>query len=384
MSKISVHHVGGRWGDDSFSKLELFESDLVRVLYEADADAIQTMKEARRETKSELVIVAACLNDGPGDATLNLTLNPGMTSILEPGVAMRKRYKNISGVDCDWQEGATIVDRRTVQTVALDDILADSGAPSPDFLSLDTQGSEHAILTGAANALKSVCGLIVEVEFVEMYRGQKRFIDVLDLLDGAGFSFVRFERMGELGGPKTALGLRGAGCQMWADALFLRRPDTPSSPTQLEKLAFISVVYGHLEFAITCLDQLGLRWRQERRGQRRYVDFLLELFDARSRMKTAMPPSFGDVLPIARAGDYSKASSSSAPEIFDLARFNTPQYYQDLHVLRADNDTEIEAVLRRHRFEDVASRVKHLRREQAGHVEDVVRKHVALTGGSAS
>ncbi|WP_158817873.1 hypothetical protein [Methylocapsa sp. S129] len=48
---------------------------------------------------------------------------------------------------------------------------------------------------------------------------------------------------------------------------------------------------------------------------------------------------------------------------FDLARFNTPQYYQDLHVLRVDNGTEIETVLRRPRFEDVASRVKHLRRE---------------------
>ncbi|WP_158817872.1 FkbM family methyltransferase [Methylocapsa sp. S129] len=169
MSKISVHHVGGRWGDDSFSKLELFESDLVRVLYEADEDAIQTMQEARRETKSELLIVAACLNDGPGEATLNLTLNLGINSILEPSAAMRNRCKNISGVDRDWQEGTTVVDRRTVQTTALDDILADSGAPSSDFLSLDTQGSEHAILTGVANALKSVCGLIVEVEFVEMY-----------------------------------------------------------------------------------------------------------------------------------------------------------------------------------------------------------------------
>jgi len=43
-------------------------------------------------------------------------------------------------------------------------------------LSLDVQSGEYEVLLGARDALdRNICGLIVEVEFGEMYVGQRRF-----------------------------------------------------------------------------------------------------------------------------------------------------------------------------------------------------------------
>ena len=60
-SKIVLHHVGGRWGNQPFPVPPRFERDFVRVLYEADADAIDGIREATKDLKSQVIIVPACL-----------------------------------------------------------------------------------------------------------------------------------------------------------------------------------------------------------------------------------------------------------------------------------------------------------------------------------
>ncbi len=64
--------------------------------------------------------------------------------------------------------------------------------------------------------------------------------------------------MGELAGPRHPIGFCGRGRQIWADALFLRRPETVIRDRQLEKLAFTSLVFGHIEFAHGCLGRIDL------------------------------------------------------------------------------------------------------------------------------
>jgi hypothetical protein len=125
------------------------------------------------------------------------------------------------------------------------------------LLALTTWG-----LPGACEVLPQVLGIIVEVEFVEMYLGQKRFQDVCDLLDAAGFSFVRFQNIGELCGPRAAVGFRGRGYQSWADALFLRRPRRlkmhagENLQLQLEKLCFFAITFDIPELAVECFERL--------------------------------------------------------------------------------------------------------------------------------
>ena len=52
----------------------------------------------------------------------------------------------------------------------------------PDFIKLDTQGSELEILKGSKKNLNECIGLEVEVEFQKMYENQNLFNEVFDFL----------------------------------------------------------------------------------------------------------------------------------------------------------------------------------------------------------
>jgi FkbM family methyltransferase len=196
-----LHHIGGRWGNHPFPRLPAFAGDFVEVLYEADTDAIAAIKQAGKERPNEQIVIPACLADRDGDRLLHIYVNPGLTSLRELNRVLDHCYQNTLGVDFDFgHDGARLLQKRQVATRRLDGLIAAQPAPCPppDFLSLDVQSGEYEVLLGAHDALDhSICGLIVEVEFGEMYVGQRRFQDVYDLLDGAGFDFVRFLAIGE-------------------------------------------------------------------------------------------------------------------------------------------------------------------------------------------
>ena len=207
-SKIALHHVGGRWGNHPFPRLPAFAADFVEVLYEADTDAIAAIQEAAEDRPNELIVIPACLADSDGEGLLHIYVNPGLTSLRELSRVLDQRYQNTFGIDFDFgNDGARLLQKRKVVTRRLDGLIAPEAAtcPPPDFLSLDVQSGEYEVLLGARDALDhNICGLIVEVEFGEMYVGQRRFQDVYDLLDRAGFDFVRFLAIGEIFRPGAA------------------------------------------------------------------------------------------------------------------------------------------------------------------------------------
>ncbi len=57
-------------------------------------------------------------------------------------------------------------------------------------LKLDLQGYEAAALTGAEGILPEVRLVECELSIVPLYQGQPLFLDMVDLLDGLGFSLV--------------------------------------------------------------------------------------------------------------------------------------------------------------------------------------------------
>lgn len=61
----------------------------------------------------------------------------------------------------------------------------------PVLLKLDLQGFEIEALHGAADALSRVDYLVIETSFVPMYAGEPDFVELLDHMREAGFSFLR-------------------------------------------------------------------------------------------------------------------------------------------------------------------------------------------------
>lgn len=69
----------------------------------------------------------------------------------------------------------------------LDEIIQKNNWPYPDFLKLDTQGYELEILKGAANVLKHVQVILMEVSFIDIYQEAPLIKDVINFMDEKDF-----------------------------------------------------------------------------------------------------------------------------------------------------------------------------------------------------
>lgn len=74
-----------------------------------------------------------------------------------------------------------------VQTMTIDQWAEKNNVNHVDFIWLDTQGSEFLILKGSPKILKTVKAILLEVEFIEAYKGQALFGDIKEWLESEGF-----------------------------------------------------------------------------------------------------------------------------------------------------------------------------------------------------
>ena len=170
---------------------------------------------------------------------------PTNTSLLEPNPRFISRYR----------AERFLVDRVIkVATRPLDEV-----APEPfgEIIKLDTQGSEHEIMQGAAQLLRERCvSVLVEVEFFQVYRDQKTLSDIDVLLRQHGFSlyglYPHYRSTKSLDPAREHTEER----LMWADAVFFKDPfddlnagKTPS-PRAVDCLILAAWLTGFYDFAI--------------------------------------------------------------------------------------------------------------------------------------
>ena len=137
---------------------------------------------------------------------------PMTSSLFEPNTKLLQRFHGIA-------ELCEVVSRSEVTTATLDSLQEDLGPI--DFLKIDVQGGELAVIEGATEVLKGVSVVEVEVEFVELYQAQPLFADVDAALRARGFVFHRFSSL--QGRCMKPLSVKGNPYV---------RPSPPSSPTE--------------------------------------------------------------------------------------------------------------------------------------------------------
>lgn len=167
------------------------------------------------------------LAESERDATMHLLEAATNNSLLAPNEAFTHRYRMHK-----WEmTGAEPVSARALDEV----IFSPERAQEPfwgECLKLDIQGTEYEVLRGASRTLaERTLGLVVEVSFAELYRGQKLFSEVEQLLRSHGFTFYGFSH-----GPHTRsrklLDKRVSATAeriMYADAVFFKDP-LPGTP----------------------------------------------------------------------------------------------------------------------------------------------------------
>ena len=260
-SKLILHHVGGRAGSIGFPIPENFEQDIINIIYDADETCVKQIESIWQNKKFQTFVYPYCLLDKIGSTSFNLNYDPYTSSIYSFDQKYKDYYSPNDQKDVDYVFGDSFrtMEMFDLNTTTLDEIVEKDNIIPPDFLSIDTQGSELNILKGARKCLEqNVLSLLVEVEFLPIYKNQPLFGDICEFLYKYGFllSDLSYFRRYPCRGKEW---FRGAGDIVDGEALFIKSPNTLQSKSdkekalQLNKLAFISIIFNRFETVQLCV-----------------------------------------------------------------------------------------------------------------------------------
>lgn len=229
--RVTVYDCGGRGGMNE--KWLFFPLALNYVSFDPEPNAINELHAIQHSYHKsnpniQFTIENYALAEKNGTQNLNVYSSPDLSSFYEIDTEATHRYRN---------NRIELIKQVDVNCDTLDNISARRNE-QPDFLSIDTQGTEILVLSGAEQILtNSVISLRCEVEFVSLYRKQPLFDQVWRYLADRGFRLIRFDKTGS-GEPGIStdagpfsLAIEDAALA-WADAIFFRNPDL----IELEKM----------------------------------------------------------------------------------------------------------------------------------------------------
>jgi hypothetical protein len=127
-----------------------------------------------------------------GAARLNVTRDPGKSSLLEPDLQTISQFSPIT----DW----TVSSVALVQIKSLDSALLEHLLVPPDFIKIDVQGYELEVLKGAEKTLPYVTAIEVETTLVPLYHEQPTCVALNHWLAQRGFTLVALKTTGTFGG----------------------------------------------------------------------------------------------------------------------------------------------------------------------------------------
>lgn len=123
---------------------------------------------------------------------LFITNKEECSSILEPNIELLKKYYNYNRFN--------VKKNKLIECKKIIDVIDEQVI---DCIKLDTQGSEYEILEGFEELILNTKVIITEVEFVEMYKKQKLFNDLYNLLDEKQYEIFKFIRLVYFSKDKT-------------------------------------------------------------------------------------------------------------------------------------------------------------------------------------
>ncbi len=146
------------------------------------------------------VVVAAAIGNSIGDATLKISKNSYLTSVLNP------RSQEMNAL---YGEGYDVAHEVVVPMTTLDEVTRGIGDVS--LVKLDVQGAERAAIEGGSTTLARTRWLLIETNFRSHYEGDLLFPELHAMLAERGF------RLAGMSPP-----FMSSGVAVWADSLYER------------------------------------------------------------------------------------------------------------------------------------------------------------------
>lgn len=215
------------------------------ILFEPDPEEFKKLNS--RKADSSLIINSA-LSDTNREVLFNVCKWQEVSSIYEPNYNLLKRYHDA--------DRFKIEKSISMKANSLNNLLEKEMFKEIDYMKIDTQGSELEILKGSTNFLDGIIGLEVEVEFVEIYKGQPLFPEVNEFIQSHGFSLIDMKRTFWKRRVRDAGD--GKGQIIFADVLYFKQPEQVLKLIGLNKekiirSIYIYLVYGYIDLAVELL-----------------------------------------------------------------------------------------------------------------------------------
>lgn len=151
--------------------------------------------------KTNVHVVRAALGESKGKAMFNINASRPTSSLLP----------SVETLQPDLQALCQLVEQVEVDVTSIDNYCEAQGMKRADIIKLDLQGYDYKALLGAKSTLQGARVVLVEVLFVEIYKGCNLFPDILRLMEERGFTL--FTLCGLHYGSHDEL--------LWADAIFV-------------------------------------------------------------------------------------------------------------------------------------------------------------------
>lgn len=264
---IRILHVGGRQDNigpaDKITQLLASQAEV--TVCEADPDVERGgLSQQYTGQGAKLIIMPCCLHNRVGKANFYINVMPDCSSLrkIHPDAAGYTRDTMVWGEIC--RPARSIV----VNVTTIDELYNRQEINLPDFLSLDAQGVEYEILEGASKALQGdLVGIVTEVQFSQVYDGQKLFTDQDILLRQHRFRLATlYNSEFWYADPSCTM---GQAFLITAEALYLRdfryftERSGPPPFIQLARLIVATVSFGLFSYAYIILKYIEGRWPGE-------------------------------------------------------------------------------------------------------------------------
>jgi FkbM family methyltransferase len=238
---IVVADIGARGGH--LGEIDNLKSFLVYYGFDADREECERLKSTPPKEFSAYEILPYYVGKDEGVVDFNIYRNSGESSRFGPN----ERYQRL------FAPGLEIERSVRLESATLDAILRNHNLKLPDFIKLDTQGTELEILAASPEALQHALLVESEIEFIEVYEGQPLFHDFLQFMHAHGFEMLYLNRVFQ-----NRANYRGEarGQITYCDALFGKRETHfgSASPECQAKYAILLSNYGHVDIARSIWD----------------------------------------------------------------------------------------------------------------------------------
>lgn len=163
------------------------------------ADSLRTIFAGKGNVK----VVQAALGESRGCSNFNINASRPTNSLLQMAEGLQPNLRDL----------CQAVAQIEVEVTTLDAYCRENGLGRVDIVKLDLQGYDYMALRGARSVLRETSVVMVEVLFVEIYKGCRLFPDILGLMHELGFDL--YTLCGLQYGEESKL--------LWADAIFIKK-----------------------------------------------------------------------------------------------------------------------------------------------------------------